>query len=1015
MDVDCNESFPIKKEVVVEETFSFCPKFGDFGNAKLKSEPIDCEELFKCTEEEELSEHIDLHAAAVQQYACNECNFQTMDKNSLIEQLKTTKNVEYFYKECNFKTPLECSIKEHLKIHNKVCARCNVKKLIFQSTSQLKTQSGNENICSKCNYDTWNKPNPKKNMKIYTNNECNYKTIQESNLKTHMKIHMGDVYKCNQCKYTTVQERCLKAHMKIHTGGEYKCKKCEYKTVWERSLKAHIKIHMGDEYKCTECEYKTVWKSNLKAHTKTHLGDEYKCTECEYKTIHERTLKAHMKIHMGNEYKCKECEYKTVWKSNLKVHMKNHIGDEYKCKECEYKTVRKGNLKTHLKIHMGDTYKCKDCEYRTVWESNLKVHMKMHTGDEYKCEKCEYKTVWEQSLKAHMKNHMGEEYKCKDCDYKTVLEHSIKSHIKIHKGDEYKCEECDYKTVWKSNLKAHIKNHMGDKYKCNECEFETVHELTLKAHIKIHLGNEYKYCVSNFVLREFTKGFTIYYVHEGTQSITIPHINKNPYVIVNIKKPIIGRQHYQKYYILQTADETSFIKMFFKLQQSKIWDFYTSSKAKFLIIATTSTNMFDILWPRGIMYSTLFHYGDKVLTCDPYHNSNKCGRKCINSIWNQCTSKTFYHKSENRSFQNCSINFITPYADDNVQSQNIITRFILEELKKYLGVSIKIMDRKNYRSRNGNLQLYLTDTTFFISYTTNPIFTDNFGWVTFVSKTPSTLILQYTFERNVWIMIGVTFISISLIWCLTIKFTANKWSVFPSFINVLALALVGCMPNIPQPRPLKCLISFYLVFVIIMHAAFKTNLAKILTVDQYDSSIKNLADLSDSDQPVCTHRSFINFFYAMKDADIIYTKIKKRIRPIDNWNDVLKYRNCTYLMLEQDIYILKNQGNYKMEYFIDNALTSDMKYSFYFTRDNYLSEILNRLIKRFVENGISEHIISENNRRQYGNHTLKDEKWKPKVLTMDHMYGIFVIWAVGIAISIIVFLVEVLSIKFVTK
>ncbi|KAF5275975.1 hypothetical protein FQA39_LY00771 [Lamprigera yunnana] len=524
-------------------------------------------------------------------------------------------------------------------------------------------------------------------------------------------------------------------------------------------------------------------------------------------------------------------------------------------------------------------------------------------------------------------------------------------------------------------------------------------------------------CVSNFVLREFIKGFTIYYVHDSTQSITIPHINKNPYVIVNINKPIIGQQQRSpKYYILQTADETSFIKMFSDLQRSKIWDFYTSSKAKFLIIATTSTNKFDLLWSYDIMQSALFHYGDKVLTCDPYHKSNQCGQKCINSTWNQCTSKTFYHKSENRSFQNCSINFITLYADDNVQSQNIITRFILEELKKYLGVPINIIDQKNDRPSNGNLELYILDTTFFISYTTNRIFTDNFGWVTFVNKTPSTLILQYTFERKVWIMIGVTFISISLIWCLIMKFTANKCSVFPSFINVLALTLVGCIPNIPQLRSLKCLLSFYLVFIIIIHAAFKTNLAKILTVDQYDSSLKNLVDLAVSDHAVCTHKRFIDeFFYKIKDADNIYTKLKERIIPINNWNDVLKYRNCTYLMLWQDIHILKNQGNYKMEYFIDNTVTGNMKYSFYFTRDNYLSETLNLLIKRFVENGISEHIISENNRRQYGNQKLKDEKWEPKVLTMDHVYGIFVIWAGGIAISIIVFLVELVSIKFVTK
>ncbi|KAF5306294.1 hypothetical protein FQA39_LY08992 [Lamprigera yunnana] len=80
MDVNCDEGCPIKSEVILTETFSFCEELKGYGDKEFKSEPVNTEESLKCKEEENLADHMDIYADTVQQYTCNYCNFRTTEK-----------------------------------------------------------------------------------------------------------------------------------------------------------------------------------------------------------------------------------------------------------------------------------------------------------------------------------------------------------------------------------------------------------------------------------------------------------------------------------------------------------------------------------------------------------------------------------------------------------------------------------------------------------------------------------------------------------------------------------------------------------------------------------------------------------------------------------------------------------------------------------------------------------------------------------------------------------------------
>ncbi|KAF5306073.1 hypothetical protein FQA39_LY09051 [Lamprigera yunnana] len=94
MDVDYIESCPIKSEIIVQETFSYCENYEDNGIEELKTEPVDIEKSFECDDEDNLVEPAD-----VNQYICNECNFVTTEKDPLIQHLNIIKNTHYFCKE----------------------------------------------------------------------------------------------------------------------------------------------------------------------------------------------------------------------------------------------------------------------------------------------------------------------------------------------------------------------------------------------------------------------------------------------------------------------------------------------------------------------------------------------------------------------------------------------------------------------------------------------------------------------------------------------------------------------------------------------------------------------------------------------------------------------------------------------------------------------------------------------------------------------------------------------------
>ncbi|KAF5280770.1 hypothetical protein FQA39_LY17994 [Lamprigera yunnana] len=205
---DLNKSCPIKSEIIVEETFSFCENYEDWGKEELKLEPVDIkidtdEDPLKCKEEDNLTlQECQVNGLLTQNYgySCDKCDFKAVERFSLSLHSKMHKNHYYSCKECNFITSWKHYLKKHSKRH------------------ENDKEKNNKHNCKKCDFKT---------------------------------------------QWTT----CLREHLKIHKNDYYSCKKCNFKTRWDKCLKRHSKVHAEDRpYKCTECNNMFKRKDNLKRH-----------------------------------------------------------------------------------------------------------------------------------------------------------------------------------------------------------------------------------------------------------------------------------------------------------------------------------------------------------------------------------------------------------------------------------------------------------------------------------------------------------------------------------------------------------------------------------------------------------------------------------------------------------------------------------------------------------------------------------------------------------------------------
>ncbi|KAF5303273.1 hypothetical protein FQA39_LY10012 [Lamprigera yunnana] len=494
-------------------------------------------------------------------------------------------------------------------------------------------------------------------------------------------------------------------------------------------------------------------------------------------------------------------------------------------------------------------------------------------------------------------------------------------------------------------------------------------------------------CVANVQRQIFIPDYPIYYISDGGTPILVPGTNQ--YVIIDINRAINGSVTSPGNYILHVLNDKSLKKVLKKLTSNRIWNPKFSATEMYLILTTSPgiETTFKYLWKEGIYRIYIIHLNkeySQIYTSDPYYRSNRCGKYCKQIFKTNCT-QTIEPVKINRSFEECSMALIINdyYKKDCNSTDKRVIKFVLDELKNYLNLSMKLLNVTNNRLHKYDVVLKIV-TDVANANMSEPIYVYIFVWVTFVNKISSLMLLQYIFKWEVWIMVGASSFATSLTWCLVNKLVTKRWNISDSLINVWALTLLGCIFRISQLRSLKSLILLYLLFIIVIQTAFKTNLVQVLTQDDERVNIKNIQDLAKSNRPLCMRKEFYSMhFREDRPSDILYTAIKKRI---------IQFRDPKTTL----------QQNY-------DSLIKDIYTYFVIAKGHHFRIILDRFMTSFIESGFYEYAL-QSEEINYDEET-KETSQARTVLKMEHVFGIFALWAIGMFVSILAFIGEVLTSK----
>jgi hypothetical protein len=452
---------------------------------------------------------------------CNECNFHTTTRTSLVLHKEMVHNPNFYTCDiCTTKTKTMEALAYHKErkhiVKRKTSSKMNTTKLVYKNKSKgfnlikgLRQNKKLEFKCEKC--------------------EKTFTTKQGSSLhnrKVHDKITQKVKHICDICNLGLCSERALvmhkahkhpqlkrsMSHNKIGESPQMKKKKEDKDKTIEKTSDDIIRDSTIEEKQdVVESDISIRFKKLLRpksfaeAATNTEPDENKQCdlplshkemsntiSELNHiiagcgdviANLEEENDDLHKKVdYLGNDSTCMEKHEEYIQElrtENLELKdMLNTLQKyqyKYICNECEIAFTQNENLNKHItKAHSALTKKIDSSRWST---SQVKVTVDSVEEEQIKlqeilikplsCTKCAFKVDNTEKLDKHMQNHDEHSpmsnLSCISCDFEFVSKKKYKQHMKEHhlpKEDddsEFTCPECQYQTNDKNLLMKHMK------------------------------------------------------------------------------------------------------------------------------------------------------------------------------------------------------------------------------------------------------------------------------------------------------------------------------------------------------------------------------------------------------------------------------------------------------------------------------------------------------------------------------------------------------------------------------
>ncbi|KAF5301304.1 hypothetical protein FQR65_LT08923 [Abscondita terminalis] len=450
----------------------------------------------------------------------------------------------------------------------------------------------------------------------------------------------------------------------------------------------------------------------------------------------------------------------------------------------------------------------------------------------------------------------------------------------------------------------------------------------------------------------------------------------NPYFVIDVTKAVVKPTTYrqfQKNFVVHLKSGS--LGPFFSYMEGSIfWDRLNVPNTKYVII--TPQNFLDELflrsWYMGITNLVVIHYScdtknctTRVITANPQDYDNDCARKFVTSKIEICSSNTtITFPKILRKFTNCNVLLMDSPSELSGFLKRKTVYFSLITAADFLNASFKFTT---------NVHPY--DLFFFkeVAFGLNSflprssvVFRDDNVFVVPTPKKISPMeILKIVFKRNVWIAIVVTYILISTIWYVFLKYFTNEvCDLSSTLLSIWSITLFGSINQTPRSLPLKLIFIVYVVYSVHIQTAFVSNLVDILTVTKYEKGITSVEELAVSNIPIYVHNATLyhNYFLDQNDVSNIFNKIKQRIIFINNMWDLHKItfsNNFSAIHQRNKVEMMQVVLNKTFTKFVDNSLIGEYKSVLITGYGSYVLNSLNECFSMIEESGLLDNINQE--------------------------------------------------------
>ncbi|KAF5275240.1 hypothetical protein FQR65_LT04274 [Abscondita terminalis] len=461
---------------------------------------------------------------------------------------------------------------------------------------------------------------------------------------------------------------------------------------------------------------------------------------------------------------------------------------------------------------------------------------------------------------------------------------------------------------------------------------------------------------------------------------------------------------------------------------SRLHEANSNPSVKWFVIAHRHNNIseyFLFFWKYEFLnVVVLVHYTEnnetyfQLITSDPQDTLNNCGRNFISANYQSCHSNNavkltnFERKYNNCTFRVCSAYPITTQK----QTELVVTESIIKIVATFLNANFEFVTVNSCSPSFKIMNSFLRRQNFYsqnsvIFYSSKPV------WAVPKPKKISPFkAITLIFKNTVWVLILMSFVITSIFLRLLTRLKDIEHEFQLTLLEMWQITLFGYMNKIPPQWTFRFVLIFYVIYCIHIQAVITSKIVELITIPQYEHGIQNVKELSESDLTILVSHGVKFFIFDRFDLehDHVSNKIKKLLESTSTEDIVDTFLHClatdsgcaAFFVGDEDY--LNDTISEVAHLFRDNSVVGSTNYVLCTLKHSYVFEIINQIMYTVVESGISDYYIKKlesQNVETVSSNTTKT------ILTMSHLYIVFVFLAVGLLLSVIVFIGEMLLIR----